>query len=234
MKKPGRPPWPCNLTDVELGEVIRQLHDYPYYAKVTDLKNILRLSHRDIIKRFLKQHRIRPVKGLVAWFADRGHFSVKTPHHYYDPHDLIYVLRRRLLNDLVLEERDPRTAPPVGAPAYQRPREFDRWDVHEIDARMRSGLDFEQWLYPQEVAIWLIVHEMTLYCWRRAGIGPPFVQGPNLVPSSRRNPDNTIKPLSRRTLQPSFNHRFDRVLYDRNRVVAWLKKIYLQRVRSGV
>jgi hypothetical protein len=201
----------------------------------------LYLRDVDTVKRFLIRNNVHQVKTRVAWSPDLGHHTVLCRPGFYDPDDVIYVLRRRLINDIWVpdEERHyDRTLPPPERPppppGCHRRRAYESWSTVELERRILAARDFEQWIYPQEVAVWLIVHEMTLYRWRTAGLGPPFLQGPNLVPSSRRNPDNTIKPLSQRTLQPSFNHRFDRVLYDRNRVVAWLKKIYLQRIRNGV
>ena len=117
---------------------------------------------------------------------------------------------------------DPSTPAFGSALRVTVPANADRIRITYASSPSSKGL---QWLTPAQTAAWLRTTTKTLYLWRRTGKGPPFHQGPDLVPSSRRHPVHGVAlPVSLRSKNTRSRGRFDPVLYDRNQVVAWLRE----------
>jgi len=239
MKRRGKQKWPLYLTGDEISRLVECLDRLPYYVKIPTLTKVFGLSRSGVVVRFLRRHNILNVPEPIAWHPVRGHIT-RYATNYYDPNEVIYVLRGILnergddLFNLPLHGPEVREAPPVQPiPCFLTPV-FARWSLEERHRRVLAAGSFGQWLQPKEVAEWLEVTVVTLCRWRRADVGPPYLQARDLVPSSWRNPDGTGRIQSIRTPRPSFNHRYDPVLYDKNRVIAWLKNNCVQRLRPVV
>jgi len=248
MKRLGGPRWPDYLTPNELKAVMDRLVACEYFLTFAQLCAVLRLS-RPAVLHFMFTYQIDPVPMARADGFRRTHYHgeekrVYRVGPYFNPADvwceLQTLLRRRGDYGMELADRGPHFKEPPDAPPVITPRRsatwkpgekcgFNRWTEEEIRDRQAILARSLQWLQPKELANLLSVTGTTLYRWRRANRGPKYHQRPDLVPSSARFPDGRIAPRSKRTPRPSFVHRYDPVLYDRNQVLQWLENIYLQR-----
>ena len=245
-KKRGRRTWLRRLAEQEPGYLvmlIERLELQPALVSGAQLRLLLRMSAMTFHRFMRRSHRgvrIQPVEDPVRRDG-QGHVRVGGNVRYYDPARVSLVFRDALNSAGI----DPGKLPPheerfreAPAKRFHAPRQNNGWlqraDLAELlDHAATQG----QWLTTGETAAWLGVTSATLYNWRRRldetgdrRTYPPYYQGPDLVPSSARDPNTGLEVPRRgsdRLRHGSFRRRYDPVLYDRNQVVLWLKS-YLQ------
>jgi hypothetical protein len=221
-----------SLDNDVLCSYITDLVNYPTLISFSNLCQLFKVQGSTLTN-FLTATGVHREKFVMKNSVNHGPIEIASPFiRYYDPLKVARALRRELhsregvgdrLWSLPSTEGVVRFLPKKHNSGFCRGNVpiWVRWTMEQVEERVQMAEGLGLWLTTREVAEWLDVSTMTLYRWRRVGVGPPFLRRANLVPSSARDPrTGTVKPSGLHHLRG----RHLPVLYDRNQVVGWLKK----------
>ena len=245
LKKSGRKTWlfragrrePGHL--VHLTELLETQTTLLTTAELGKLLGLGGVTLRSFLRQAHGRTGLAPVEDPVRKDVVLGHVRAKRSARYYDPSAVAEVLRGRLSE--VGDERGGTTPQQTGtgareAPAKQQELRASVWRNRDLDDMAEHGKALGQWLTTRETADWLGVTTATLHNWRKQlvrtgdrAVYPPFHQGPDLVPSSARDPEIGIAVPRGRRRSCSFRRRHDPVLYDRNQLLLWIKDLQAKR-----
>jgi len=226
-------------TDI-LVKVISDLEEYPFLLTVGKALQIMGVSQVGF-HAFIFRHQIFVVKDPMQDHPVRGYTPASRKMIYYDPRDLLDVLRGKL-NDIgddraqtipYIYGHGGRYAPPSEG-KYCNNSQRDRWTQEQLSSRIIELESMGQWITPKELSTILRVGLLAMRKWRdRYDVTqdgekyPVYIQEPGIVPSSAKYPDTgVVRPGAIRGRGPNF-----RVLYNRDMTIAWLKGLLNKKTR---